>query len=103
MRRTLIVFSLTWVFFFGYLLVLSGCGRIEHTGTVTAKIQVDDTMLNNYFARHCCRNALNDPTDSQIASCAATPTKAISDCSKNLTADFLAVMTSLLPTDEMTP
>lgn len=78
-------------------------GTVEHEGTINAKVQVDEAMLNGYFARYCCKvqlqatNGGHTPTDHEIASCAAEPSEDIEECSKNWTADFLAAMTSAIP------
>lgn len=88
------------------LILIAGvaCGKlgtIEHEGTITAKVTVDETMLNGYFARYCCKEQFLASgvtlDDELIASCAETPTDSITQCSKNWTADFLAALTAAIP------
>ena len=96
--------SITMMLFF-MALFTAGCGKlgtVEHNGQIAAKVQIDESMLNGYFARHCCKVALSalgpTPTDQAIADCAREPSAPILECAKNWTADFLAAMTSMVPT-----
>lgn len=82
------------------LMGLLSCGKlgtIEHNGVIQTKITVDDVLLNAYFARVCCRDALGAPaSDLEVNNCAISPSYATSACAANHTGEFLQAMSSLI-------